>query len=172
MKQKILIDVRSPIEFESEHIKDSINIPLEEFIKNKSEVSKIKKEIILICRSGNRAKNACTHLPKDKAIILEGGIMNCKNKGYTTIKGDKDKQKWDIERQVRFVAGAITLTGIILGYTISPNFFLLSGFIGLGLVFASLTNSCMMGAMLMKLPYNKSSKKVNYKKLIEKINKN
>jgi rhodanese-related sulfurtransferase len=172
MKNKeILIDVRSPAEFEGIHIKDSYNIPLEEFQKYSKEISKLNKKIVLICRTGNRAKTALKSLECEgckEARVLEGGIVACKEDNYEFIKG---KQKWEIERQVRLVAGSLVLIGILLGYFVSSKFFIFSGLIGFGLVVASLTNSCLMGMLLMKLPYNKSAKKIDVKKIIEELKK-
>ncbi|MEN9247837.1 MAG: DUF2892 domain-containing protein, partial [Gloeomargarita sp. GMQP_bins_69] len=57
-------------------------------------------------------------------------------------------------RQVQIVAGSLVLLGTILGATVSPWFLLLSGFVGAGLVFAGVTNTCALGMLLAKLPYN------------------
>ncbi|HDL02308.1 MAG TPA: DUF2892 domain-containing protein [Candidatus Pacearchaeota archaeon] len=168
-KNKILLDVRTPSEFETQHIHGYHNIPLDELPKHAKEISKINKDIVLVCRTGARAKTACKLLKKEgsKNIqVLEGGIVAYDKQGHKLVIGT---QKWDIERQVRFAAGLMVLTGIILGYTVSQYFFLLSAFVGLGLIFASITNTCMMGMLLTKLPYNKSSKKTKTKKLIEKL---
>lgn len=168
-QNNIFLDVRSSAEFETEHIEGSCNIPLEECIKHKKGISKIDKNIILICRTGNRAKIALQHLSKEgikNVEIMKGGIIGCDKNQRKMIIG---KQKWCIDRQVRLVAGSLVAGGVVLGYLISPMFFLLSGFVGAGLVLSSLTNSCTMGMMLMKLPYNKSTKKVNVKKLIEEL---
>ena len=158
MKDKeTLIDVRSPVEFEAMHIMGSYNIPLEKFKKYSKEISKLNKKITLVCRSGNRAKIALKDLQCEgcDAKLLEGGIVACKEDSYKFVKG---KQKWDIERQVRFVAGSLVFAGFFLGTFASPKFYILSGLIGFGLIITSITNSCLMGMLLMKLPYNKSPK--------------
>jgi len=61
------------------------------------------------------------------------------------------------ERQVRFVAGLIVLTGILLSL-ISPWFVLLSGFVGAGLMFSAITDTCGMGMMLARMPWNRGPK--------------
>ncbi len=154
-KKAVIIDVRSPAEFESVHIKGAINIPADKIQEIIKEIEKVKKDILFICKSGNRSNIACSfvsHLEHSKSIA--GGIQAWQDEGYPVIKG---KQKWDIERQVRFTAGLLVTIGIILGYFLTPYFYLLSLFVGLGLVFASVTNTCAMGMLIMKLPYNKSS---------------
>ncbi len=165
----LLIDVRTPAEFESQHIQGSHNIPLAELDKHKGEISKIDKDVTLICRTGSRAQMACKLLKKEgskKVEVMIGGIVAYDGEGHRMVLGT---QKWDIERQVRFIAGLLILAGVALGYLVSSYFFLLSGAVGLGLIFASITNSCTMGMILMKLPYNKSSKQTDAKKTIKKM---
>jgi predicted branched-subunit amino acid permease len=60
-----------------------------------------------------------------------------------------------LERQVRIVAGALVLAGVVLGYFVHPGFIRLSAFVGAGLVFAGITDWCGMGLLLAKLPWNK-----------------
>lgn len=60
-----------------------------------------------------------------------------------------------MDRQVRFVAGTIALTGIGLS-TVVPGAKWIAGFIGAGLTFSAVSNTCAMGTMLGKLPYNRS----------------
>lgn len=55
----IILDVRTPEEYESGHIKDAINIPNE--IIGDKEIAELpdKEQLIMIyCRSGNRSKQA------------------------------------------------------------------------------------------------------------------
>ena len=60
-----------------------------------------------------------------------------------------------LERQVRFTAGSLVLTGVVLAVLIHPYFVWLSAFIGAGLVFAAVTDTCAMGMLLAKMPWNK-----------------
>jgi len=59
-----------------------------------------------------------------------------------------------LERQVRIAAGAIVLTGVILAQFANPAFAWLSGFVGAGLIFAGITDTCAMGMLISKLPWN------------------
>jgi len=45
--------------------------------------------------------------------------------------------------------------GVILSTTLNPAFIYLSAFVGAGLAFAGITNTCMMGLMLAKMPWNR-----------------
>jgi uncharacterized membrane protein HdeD (DUF308 family) len=60
-----------------------------------------------------------------------------------------------LERQVRIAAGALILIGVLLTFFIHSNFLIIPTFIGAGLLFAGLTNSCTMGLLLAKMPWNK-----------------
>lgn len=68
-KGAVIIDVRSKEEFRSGHIKDSINIPLEQVKSYMPEFRKMKKPVITVCRSGARSGLAC-------GLLKAGGIEN------------------------------------------------------------------------------------------------
>ena len=59
-----------------------------------------------------------------------------------------------VERQVRIAAGSLVLIGAVLGYFYDPRFIGLSAFVGSGLVFAGITDTCGMGMILAKMPWN------------------
>ena len=85
--------------------------------------------------------------------ILDGGITAWEAKGFAVNRGT---QRWDLERQVRLVAGSIVLSSI-LGSIAAPNLKWVAGAIGGGLTFAALSNTCAMGMLLAKLPYNRGA---------------
>jgi hypothetical protein len=60
------------------------------------------------------------------------------------------------ERQVRLVAGTLVATGSALSAAVSPWFLLIPGGIGLGLMFAGITDTCPMGMLLARLPWNRT----------------
>jgi hypothetical protein len=61
-----------------------------------------------------------------------------------------------LERQVRIAAGSLVLIGIALGWFVHPYFIGLSAFVGAGLVFAGVTDTCGMGMILARMPWNKA----------------
>ena len=83
---------------------------------------------------------------------LDGGLAAWKAARFTTTVDVS--QPISIMRQVLIVAGSLTLAGAILAWVISPWFILLSAFVGAGLMFAGITDTCMMAMLLTKLPYN------------------
>jgi len=60
-----------------------------------------------------------------------------------------------LERQVRVIAGSLVLFGIIMFWLAHWAFIFVSIFISCGLIYAGLTDNCLMGMLLMKLAYNK-----------------
>jgi rhodanese-related sulfurtransferase len=64
----IVLDVRTPGEFESGHISGSINIPLDRLNKQLAGLKKDGKAVIAVCRSGNRSAMAVAQM---KAVGIE-----------------------------------------------------------------------------------------------------
>jgi rhodanese-related sulfurtransferase len=152
--QCIVLDVRERSEFTSEHIAESHHAPLTRFDEEASKLQKNKTYLIL-CQSGNRACKAANTLHEmgfDHFQVIEGGLAAWKAQGHDTVKGTS--QTWSLERQVRLTAGFLVFTGIVLGSLVHPYFYGLSGFIAVGLMFSAVTNTCGMGMMLAKMPWN------------------
>jgi rhodanese-related sulfurtransferase len=152
----ILIDVRTPAEFSSQHIFEAKNYPLHSkelrtFIETQKESN---KTIYVTCQSGVRAETACEELSKYniKFKNLEGGMSAWAKEKLPVIEG---KKTISIERQVRIAAGALVVLGVILSFSGYPNATLVSGFVGAGLVFAGITNTCGMARVLSFMPWNK-----------------
>jgi rhodanese-related sulfurtransferase len=149
-----LVDVRTPAEFEAVHIAGSYNVPLDLLQEHRAEFAEHLDDVILVCRSGQRAKTAEETLRQaglSNVHILEGGVTAWQAQGFDVRRGTP---KWDLERQVRLVAGSIVLTGV-LGSVAVPKLKWLSAAIGAGLATAAITNTCAMGMLLAKLPYNR-----------------
>ncbi|SDN06214.1 Rhodanese-related sulfurtransferase [Lentzea albidocapillata subsp. violacea] len=150
-----LIDVRTPGEFETAHIPGSYNVPLDLLREHRDELrAHLDEQVVLICRSGRRAVEAeqalaAAGLPNLR--LLDGGIDAWQAAGGEVRHGEP---RWDLERQVRLVAGAIVLTAVLVGLLVPPVTWL-AGLVGAGLVVAALTNTCVMGTLLAKLPYNR-----------------
>jgi len=148
-----LVDVREYPEYVESHIPGSRLIPLGELRKNPGLVGN-GGEVFLLCRTGRRAREAaellCAH-GGAKAVVVEGGIEAWKHAGYPTRR---ERGPISLERQVRIAAGALVTIGLLLD-TVLPGARLLSYFVGAGLIFAGVTNTCAMGLLLAKLPWNR-----------------
>ncbi len=163
-----IVDVREFSEFDSERVDGARLMPLSEFEKHVAKIDHAKP-VYLMCRSGNRAKQAAEKLIAKgfaDVRVIEGGMQAWANADLPTIKG---KSKiWSLERQVRFTAGTLILIGAILSFVVHPYFVVLSGFIGAGLVFAAVTDTCGMAMMLAKMPWNQAKRATN-KAMVQKL---
>ncbi len=153
-----IIDVRTPAEFESAHISGSFNVPLDLLPEHAEQIgSAVGGTVALVCQSGVRAKQAERHLLRaelPRLHILDGGISAWERQGLPLVRG---QQRWSLERQVRGVAGSLVLVGALGGLFIRRPIGLLSAAIGGGLTFSALSNTCGMGMLLSKLPYNRGA---------------
>ncbi|GAA2473162.1 rhodanese-like domain-containing protein [Terrabacter carboxydivorans] len=150
-----LLDVRTPAEFTTAHIPGSYNVPLPLLREHRDELrAHLDQEIVLICRSGARAGQAESLLAETglaNVHVLAGGVVAWEAAGAPLKRG---AQTWELERQVRLVAGGIVLSGV-LASTKAPALKWVSAAIGAGLAGAALTDSCAMGKALSMLPHNR-----------------
>lgn len=149
-----LIDVREYPEYAGGRVKGAKLIPLGDIEKRYTEIDRANS-VYVICRSGKRGSEAqkkLTALGFNDVKNVEGGIEAWKAEGFP-IEKDADAV-WSLERQVRFAAGSLVVTGVLLSL-INPYFVLLSAFVGAGLVFSAVTDTCGMALVLAKMPWNK-----------------
>jgi len=154
----MIIDVRSGAEFESLHILGSYHVPLGMLSEHAAEfAAKLGTRVVLVCQSGNRAEQARNKLGAaglSAASVLTGGVPAYEAAGGDVVRG---RRVWALERQVRMAAGSLVLAGVLGGKFISPKLGLVAGGIGAGLTFSAATNSCAMGQVLSRMPWNRSA---------------
>ncbi len=152
----VVLDVRSPAEFESEHIPGSFNVPLDRLSEHAAHLrDTLARPVVLVCRSGVRAQQAeqalqasgCTSLH-----VLDGGVGAWEAAGRPLVRG---RSRWSMERQVRGVAGGLVLAGALGGLLVALPLGWLAAGVGGGLLFSAVTNTCGMARVLAMLPYNK-----------------
>jgi rhodanese-related sulfurtransferase len=154
-----VVDVRTPAEFESAHIAGSHNVPLDVLDTHSTEIARRLDrgdDVVLVCRSGQRSAKAQALLRNAGLTggrVLENGITDWEGQGFAV---DRGAQRWDLERQVRLVAGSVVLSSI-LGSVAVPRLKWLAAAIGGGLTFAAVTDTCAMATALSKLPYNRGA---------------
>nr|WSW65777.1 rhodanese-like domain-containing protein [Streptomyces sp. NBC_00995] len=150
-----LLDVRTPGEFQTSHIPGAYNVPLDTLREHRMELGRhLDEDVVLVCRSGARATQAEEALAEaglPNLRVLDGGMMAWEASGAPVNRGP---QRWELERQVRLIAGSIVLVSGVVGFFV-PGVHLIGTAIGAGLTFAALSNTCAMGMMLSKLPYNR-----------------
>ncbi len=155
-----LIDVRTPVEFREVHASMATNEPLDRL-----DVAKIAERrrgssepLYIVCRSGSRGKQACEKFIAagfEEVVNVEGGTQAWEQSGLPVVRGQK---AISLERQVRIAAGSLVVLGAGLGFFVHPYWIGLSAFIGAGLVFAGVTDTCGMGMVLAKMPWNQIAK--------------
>ena len=152
-----LIDVRTPLEFQEAHASCAKNVPLDS-LDPKQFQAKREKPIYVICKGGTRGSKAQCKLLEagcENVINVEGGTDAWLAAGLPAIRG---KKAMSLERQVRITAGSITFIGAMAAI-LTGNVYLagIPAFIGAGLVFAGVTDSCAMGMVIAKMPWNQVS---------------
>jgi len=153
-----LIDIREPDEHARENIAEAHLLSLSA-IENGERLGPFEDydTVIFYCQSGTRttqnAQKLAQAVAPAKVFILEGGLNGWKKTGEAVLK-DRS-QPLPIMRQVQIVAGTLILLGVILGYSVHQAFFLISGFVGAGLLFAGVSGFCGMARLLGVMPWNR-----------------
>lgn len=166
-----IIDVRTPAEFEATHIPGSYNVPRDTLREHRGELTRhLDTDVVLVCRSGMRAEQAERAFAEaglSNLHVLEGGIMRWESEGGAVNRG---RQRWDIERQVRLVAGGVVLAAG-LGSLAVPSLKWVATAIGGGLFTAALTNTCAMGAALSRLPFNRGAASCDLYSIVSQLSR-
>jgi len=154
-----LVDVRTPAEYRAAHLPDARLIPADRV--NANDVKRTRPAdadgpTYVICKSGGRSKSAIDKLAKQDPsldlVLVEGGTDAAVEQGLDVVRG---KQTVSLERQVRIAAGTLVALGVLAGATLSPWWLVLPAFVGCGLVFAGVTDTCGMAMLLANMPWNR-----------------
>ena len=154
-----LLDVRTPAEFREIHVEFARNVPLDQLDPQALLAQRGKADgrpLYFICRSGGRGKMACDKMLAagfPGAVNVEGGTLACEAAGLPVVRG---KKAISLERQVRITAGSLVLLGAVLGICIHWSWTILAGAVGAGLIFAGVTDTCGMGMLLARMPWNQA----------------
>lgn len=154
-----LLDVRTPAEFAAVHIPGSHNVPLDDVRAHRTRLADRLAggpPTVLICRSGQRAGQAERELAGAGLTdlrVLAGGLAGWESAEAPVSRG---RNRWDMDRQVRFTAGCLVLLGV-LGSLVVPGLQWFAGLIGFALAFTALLGICPMALMLGKMPWNRSA---------------
>jgi len=149
-----IVDVRTPAEFAELRLTDARNHPLDQLDPDQLRVLAGDEPLYVVCRSGARGKKACEKLVAaglTNVVNIEGGTLACEQSGLNVIRGRKTIS---LMRQVQITVGSIGLIGSILALTVDPLFAGIPAFLCAGLLFAGLTDTCMLAMLLAKMPWN------------------
>ncbi len=153
-----LIDVRTPGEYHSGHAALARCEPLDSLDPARIVAeSPPGQPIYLICRSGARSEKACAAFAAagfgDRVVSVEGGTLAWDKAALPMVRG---RYLLPLDRQVRIAVGVLVLIGAVLGYLVNPWFYALSAYCGAGLVFAGVTDICLMGWIIARMPWNQT----------------
>ncbi|WZO97883.1 rhodanese-like domain-containing protein [Isosphaeraceae bacterium EP7] len=154
-----LVDVRTPREYRGVHAVGARLVPLDSLDPKAfmgARAGHKKGPIYLICGSGGRSRIAAE---KFKAagypgvVNVQGGMVAWEASALPVIRGEKSVS---LERQVRIVAGLLVVAGTALGFFLNPAYLAIPAFVGAGLLFSGVSNTCGMGTVLAWMPWNRS----------------
>jgi rhodanese-related sulfurtransferase len=157
--EAVLIDVRTPDEFQAEHILYAMSLPLSRL---KSELAGLKiadgQAVIFHCQKGGRGGQACS-LAADMDNVspvynMTGGLNDWKSKGLPIVGGETTMS---IFRQVQMIVGGLILALIAIGFTGAMFAFALAGVFAAALMIAGVTGWCGLAMLLHKMPWNRKS---------------
>src|SRR5688572_33355422 len=103
-----LLDVRTPAEYETVHIRGAYNVPLDTLGEHGAEIrTNVTEPVVLVCQSGQRARKAEVALcgaGMPNLHVLDGGVNGWLAAGLPVVRG---ATRISLERQVRIGAGAL-----------------------------------------------------------------
>lgn len=151
-----LIDVREYAEFAAGRVRGATLIPLGEIDRRCGEIDRASPAFVM-CKSGKRGAEAQKRLLAlgfSDVRNVSGGFEAWKAAGHDFERDENPV--WSLERQVRFAAGSLVVLGVVLSLAVHQYFIALSAFVGAGLVFAAVTDTCGMAMMLSRMPWNRA----------------
>lgn len=155
-----LVDVRSGGEYKSGHLPGALHRPIDNLsVDTMKELAEKAgdRTVCFICQRAVRSKKA---LDIWKEAGVSGDAVELENGQQAWQEANLPLKKEEggtisIERQVRIAAGSLGLIGTLLGAFVHPAFLIIPGFIGAGLAFAGITDTCGMAMLLAKMPWNR-----------------
>ncbi|MCA9175229.1 MAG: rhodanese-like domain-containing protein [Planctomycetales bacterium] len=151
-----LIDVRTPLEYREVHALTARNVPLDQLDPQAIMTARnghAEQPLYLICKSGSRGEKALRKFHDagfTNVVNVSGGTEAWVDAGLPVIRG---KKAVSLERQVRIAAGFLVMIGGLLSFW-NVYFALVPAVVGGGLMAAGITDTCAMGMMLAKMPWN------------------
>ena len=154
-----LLDVRTAAEVRNDALTGIIEVPVDQLDAETFKATLQQKNhagpVYLICQSGRRAEMAASKLANgidNPLVIVEGGMTAIRQKNQRNTGSGK---MISLERQVRIAVGSLIILTVLAGFIFSPIWFGLTGLMGLGLLYAGITDNCMLGMLMAKAPWNR-----------------
>ncbi len=159
-----LIDVRTPAEFEEVHAVAARNVPLHtldpDAVMN-DRCPDSNRPLYVICKAGGRSAQAQQKFLEagySCVVNVEGGTDAWCAAGLPVQRG---RRTMSLERQVRITAGFLVLVSGLLAIFVHPYWAALAAATGAGLMHAGITDSCLMGMIMARMPWNQAGPAAN-----------
>lgn len=153
--EAVIIDVREPDERAAEWIEQSGFNPLSTFDPTPLLTAGSRK-VVFHCRGGKRSLDALGRYRAAggaRGFSMAGGLGAWKQANLPTRTGKAPPIS--LMRQVQIVVGAAVAAGAALTHWVNPWFLVVPAFFGLGLLFAGVTGTCGLAAVLSRMPWNR-----------------
>lgn len=157
-----LVDVRTPVEYAEFHAVGAELHPLQQISGDAAKALCLRAEkqpLLLICKSGKRAHEAATRLQVLLAgtdlYVVEGGSDAWRQAGLPVEK--TQVKIMSLERQTRLVIGVLVILFSCLSLLVHPWFTWGALLMGAGLAFAAITNTCALGMLIARMPWNRGA---------------
>lgn len=150
-----LVDIRSAGEYSHRYIPGSSNQTVDEISTNSLPADGV---VIFLCQSGMRTRTNANKLAAaakncKEYYILEGGIDSWQKQGLAVEVAPN--APLELQRQVQIAVGIMVILGVVLGTWVNPAWYILSAFVGAGLLMAGVTGFCGLARVLMLAPWNR-----------------
>ena len=158
-----IADVRTGSEFEAVHAVGASHHPLDDFDPKRTVESfgvsglGVEVPLYLTCQTGQRASIAAEHLAQagyHNVKLIEGGTQAWEANKLPVVRG-RSRRFVPLTQQVQIAVGVLLLMKTLLGVAVHPVFFAFTAAIGVGLIYAGLTQNCALGHLLSKMPWNR-----------------
>ena len=143
-----LIDVSTPTEFAEFHVPCAKNLPIDstELSCFADELENFEnRTVYVMCRGGARSAKVCEQWNNLNFVSIDGGTKRWAREELPLIR---QHAGFSPERKVRIIAGSMVVISCILALTVHPYMALVAGFVGTGLVFAGITDICLMSKIV------------------------
>lgn len=155
----VVLDVRSPKEYETVHIANARLNPIDEF-DPKQFLENLKKEglenskIYVTCGTNPRAKRACHLLIEanhEHVILVDGGTVAWEEAGYPV---ERNVAAMPLQQQIKLFQGGAVALGSLLGMVWSSIFLIIPLFIGAEMIYSVKTGNSIWSGLFARMPWN------------------
>jgi rhodanese-related sulfurtransferase len=157
----MLLDVRTPGEFEAVHVPRARLFPLDTLdcarLLAEHKESAPPMPIYILCHSGGRARKAAEKFAAaghSDCVVVEGGTQAWVEAGLPVERTRRGVLPLD--RQLQIAIGVLVLAGVLLAVFVNPAWIWLPACVGCGLIFAGVSGICLMRSALAAMPWNQS----------------